>query len=445
MGKELIAAIKAKLAAMKKVEASGFTDQTRAAEYFREKEIILEEIVKTLEGIADGQEAETEALKVTVKGLRDELKTKAAYPKELTRRELCYSIGRGIAAAWAGNHKTLAELSFSPNFKADNWTNPKDVAYGEKGWTVNKAALGEPMGNLASGTGEQYLINPIYETEIMQDAAKKSVMMGLVRHRPMMGPSIYLPQRDRGGVQLHWLTAYGQAIQGSKPQGAQRVELKAYTLAGFIPWFDEFEEDVFTDLGAIFIEEFTETYGQEFDRQCLLANEDPFTGVMAAEGTVKVQIAGADISALTWKDFRDAVYKVPAEERKDCAWFLHETVLNHIANIEDDEGRPIWRRPTEAMPGKLDLYPYHEVSIMPQLADIGANKPFAVFMNPKRIQHGSRRGIEIKKFDGTTESMEYGELFLRFRKRDGFLVTRPQGNMVILKTKAQGGGGGGNP
>jgi hypothetical protein len=29
-----------------------------------------------------------------------------------------------------------------------------------------------------------------------------------------------------------------------------------------------------------------------------------------------------------------------------------------------------------------------------------------------------------------------GELFLRFRKRDGFLVTRPQGNMVILKTKA---------
>jgi hypothetical protein len=88
------------------------------------------------------------------------------------------------------------------------------------------------------------------------------------------------------------------------------------------------------------------------------------------------------------------------------------------------------------MPGKLDLYPYHEVSILPQLADIGTNKPFAIFMNPKRIQHGDRKGIEIKKFDGTTESMEYGELFLRFRKRDGFLVTRPQSNIVILKTKA---------
>jgi HK97 family phage major capsid protein len=168
-------------------------------------------------------------------------------------------------------------------------------------------------------------------------------MMNLVRHRPMMGPSIFLPTRDRGGVQLHWLTAYGQQITGSKPAGAQRVELKAYTLAGYIPWYDEFEEDVFTDLGAMFIDEFTESYGREFDRQCLLADDDPITGAMKAGGVTAVQIAGANINALTWKDFRDAVYKVPAEERKDCAWFLNETVLNHIANIEDSEGRPIWR------------------------------------------------------------------------------------------------------
>jgi len=31
----------------------------------------------------------------------------------------------------------------------------------------------------------------------------------------MMGPSIFLPTRDRGGVQLNWLTAYGQKIEGS--------------------------------------------------------------------------------------------------------------------------------------------------------------------------------------------------------------------------------------
>jgi HK97 family phage major capsid protein len=435
MGSEVLDAVKTRLKAMKKIEATGFTDEVKAKAYFEEKELILEDIVKAVEEAVAAQNAETEALKETVKSLRGELKTQATYPRELPRRELHYRLGKALAAAWTGNHPTLAELAFTPNLKADNWTNPKEVSWNaERGWAIEKAALGEPMGNLA--TNDQYLINPIYETEIMTDAAKKSVMMNLVKNRPMMGPSIFLPTRDRGGVQLNWLTAYGQQIVGSKPKGAQRVELKAYTLAGYIPWYDEFEEDVFTDLGAMFMEEFAESYGQEFDRQCLLANADPFTGAFAAANVTKVDIAGATAQALSWKDFRDAVYKVPAEERKDCAWFLNETVLNHIASIEDDNGRPIWRHPTEAMPGKLDLYPYHEVSILPQIADIGANTPFAIFMNPKRIQHGNRKGIEIKKFDGTTESLEYGELFLRFRKRDGFLVTRPKGNMVILKTKA---------
>jgi len=430
---ELLAAIKQKLADMKKIENSGFSDPAKAAEYFKDKEILLEEMAKTLETVTANQSTQIAALEGTVKSLREELKTQVKYPKELTRRELLYNLGKGIAAAWSGNHKTLADLAFSPNLKADNWTNPKDVAWGEKGWQVVKAPLGEPMGNMA--TNDQFLINPIYETEIMQDAAKKSVMMNLVRHRPMLGPSIFLPTRDRGGVELHWLTAYGQQIKASRPKGAERVELKAYTLAGYIPWFDEFEEDVFIDLGAMFVDEFLEVYGQEFDRQCLLADDDPFTGAMAVEGTVKVAIQGNSINDLTWKDFRDSVYKIPAEERKDCVWFLNETVLNHIANIEDTTGRPIWRRPTEAMPGRLDLYPYHEVSILPQIGDIGADTPFAIFMNPKRIQHGNRKGIELKKFDGTTESLEYGELFLRFRKRDGFLVTRPKNNILILKTK----------
>jgi len=434
MGNEQLDVVKKQLATMKKIELTGFTNTETATAYFQEKEIILEGIVKTLETITVQETSEVEALKSTVKALREDIKGQAKSPRELSRRELLYNLGKGIAAAWSGNHKTLADLAFSPNLKSDNWTNPKDVSWSEKGWTVSKAALGEPMGNMA--TNDQYLINPIFETEIMTEVAKKSVMMSLVRHRPMMGPSIFLPTRDRGGVQLNWLTAYGQKIEGSKPKGAERVELKAYTLAGYIPWFDEFEEDVFVDLGAMFVDEFLETYGQEFDRQCLLADNDPFTGAMACSDVTEVTIKGNSIDDLTWKDFRDAVYKVPAEERKDCAWFLNETVLNHIASIEDTTGRPIWRGPTEAMPGRLDLYPYHEVSILPQIADIEEDQAFAIFMNPKRIQHGNRRGIELKKFDATTESLEYGELFLRFRKRDGFLVTRPKGNMVILKTKA---------
>src|SRR5215471_8303487 len=303
---EFLLAIKKKLADMKKIEDTGFSDPAKAAEYFKDKEILLEEMARTLETVTSNQSTQIAALKSTVKALREEIKGQVSSPRELSRREILYNLGKGIAAAWAGNHKALADLSFSPNLKADNWTNPKDVAWGEKGWMVEKAPLGNPMANMA--TNDQYLINPIYETEIMQDAAKKSVMMGLVRHRPMLGPSIFLPTRDRGGVELHWLTAYGQQIKSSKPKGAERVELKAYTLAGYIPWYDEFEDDVFIDLGAMFIDEFIEVYGQEFDRQCLLANNDPFTGAMACKDVTEVSIAGDSIEKLSWKDFRDAVY-----------------------------------------------------------------------------------------------------------------------------------------
>ncbi|MDR1176572.1 MAG: phage major capsid protein, partial [Treponema sp.] len=208
MGNEELEAVKKQLAAMKKIELTGFTNTEAATAYFKEKEAILEGIVKTLETVTVQETAEVEALKSTVKSLRDEMKGRAANPRELSRRELLYNLGKGIAAAWAGNHKALADLSFSPNLKADNWTNPRDVSWGEKGWiTAEKAALGSPVGNMA--TNDQYLINPIYETEIMTDAAKKSVMMSLVRHRPMIGPFIFLPTQNRGGVELHWLTAYG--------------------------------------------------------------------------------------------------------------------------------------------------------------------------------------------------------------------------------------------
>ena len=113
---------------------------------------------------------------------------------------------------------------------------------------------------------------------------------------------------------------------------------------------------------------------------------------------------------------------------------MNETILNQVVNIQDKNGNPIWRKPGDSMPGRIDGYEYVESTILPQISEIAADKPFAIFMNPKRIIHGNRKGIEIKRFSETTESLEYGENFLRFRKRDGFLITRPKKNMVVMKT-----------
>jgi len=432
---ELIVGIKKKLAEMKKIENTGFSDPAKAAEYFKDKEIILEDITKTLETVTLSQTTQMEALEGTIKSLRDELKTQARYPKELTQNELYYKLGRGIAATCRGNKTILAELGFSPNFGEENWTNPKDVNWVMgKGWINQRAAPDDPMGNM--DTSDKFLIHPSYETELVAIAEHKSVMMPLVESSVMSTATRTIPVEDAVDVNLEWLGHYGDEIKEVEKPKIENVELKALTCAGFVRFYDEFEEDSFLDLGKLFVKKFIGSYAREFDKQCLTANNSPFTGALATNRAKNVNIIGNTINDLKWDDFRDAILQIPAEERKNCCWFLHETVVNHVMNLKDANGNPIVRRPMEKMPGVIDLYPYHECHVMPQLSEIGANKPFAVFMNPQRISHGNRKGIELKRFDQTSASLKFGINALRFRKRDAFSLVIPKNHMVILKTKA---------
>ena len=430
---EIIIGLQQKLSNMKSLVPTEAASPEQIKKYFTETEEIIDGILKTALAQEDATTTQIEGIHDTIKELRNLLKKTDANMQPLSYRDICYNMGKALVAAWNKDEQTLGELKFCPNIRAEKWNNPKDFSWEVgKGFVPSKAVLGEPIGNLANN--DQYLINPIYEDTIMQEAAKQSMMMNLVSHRPMNGPSIFIPERDRGGIELRWLTTYGQKIDATKSNMPTRKELKAYTLAGYVPFFDEFGEDVFVDLGKMFLEDFTEAYGQEFDRQCLIADDDPFTGAINMENAEVHAIASTDISTLSYLDFRAAELKVEPEERKFCKWFVNETVLNHITNIQDDNGNPIWRKPWEGMPGRIDGYDVVESRLLPQYADITADTAFAIFMNPKRIIHGNRKGIEIKRFDETTEGLEYGELFMRFRKRDGFLITRPAHNMVLLKT-----------
>lgn len=257
--------------------------------------------------------------------------------------------------------------------------------------------------------GEEFTVGELSE-QYLEDFLQE-----LANFRGLKGATIN-HARTCGANGLKWLKNKGQKIDATKSNMPTRTELKAYTLAGYVPFFDEFGEDVFVDLAKMFLEDFTEAYGQEFDKQCLIANNEPFTGAINMANAEVHTIQSPSVNNLTYLDFRAAELKVEPEERKYCKWFLHETVLDHIANIRDDNGNPIWRKPGDAMPGRIDGYNVVESRLMPQLADIEADSVIAIFMNPKRIIHGNRKGIEIKRFDETTEGLEYRELFMRFRK-----------------------------
>ncbi|MDR0444439.1 MAG: phage major capsid protein [Treponema sp.] len=432
---ELLRAIKQKLADMKKIENTGFSDQAKAAEYFQDKEILLEEMAKALETVATTSTEQVEQLEKTVKSLREELKGQAANPRELTQKELYYKLGRGIAAVSRGSKSILAELGYTPTTGTENWTNPKDVNWVMgKGWITQRATAGDPMGDMS--TADHFLIHPAYETELVGIAEKNSVMMPLVDSVPMTTASVIVPIEEDVDVNFEWLTPYGEEIPEVEQPKIEKVEIKALTCAGYVRFYDEFEEDSFIDLGKLFVKKFIGSYAKEFDKQCLVANNAPFTGALRTNRAINYTIKGNTIKDLTWEDFNNAVYKVPAEERKNCCWFLHETIVNHVCNLKDANGNPIVRRPMEKMPGVIDLYPYHECHVMPQFSDIGANTPLAVFVNPQRISHRNRKGIELKRFDGTSESLKFGTKALRFRKRDGFELVIPKNHMVVLKTKS---------
>jgi hypothetical protein len=73
-----ILAILKKIGEMKKIGKTGFTDSGKAAEYLQEKEMLIEELAKTLETVTSSQTTTIERLEGTIKSLRDELKIRSS-------------------------------------------------------------------------------------------------------------------------------------------------------------------------------------------------------------------------------------------------------------------------------------------------------------------------------------------------------------------------------
>lgn len=431
---EKIVALEKKLADMKRmIPAAGASDE-QIARYFTAQDAIIEDIAKAVSDMSDATTSEVESMKDTIKSLKDALRKADADMKPLDKKDLYFDIGKTLAALWGNNRQTLGEMKCCPNFGMENWSRPKDYEWiAGKGFVRTKDALGDPVGNME--TNDQYLINPVYSEILLDMAAEKSCMMNLVSERRMSGPSMFLDEDEGGLIKMTWNTSYGQQIKSAAVKSPGRVELKAYTLAGFVSWFDEFEEDAFADIGRRFVMKFRASYANEFDTQCLVAKASPFTGALNAKNVNGHTIGSADGSKLTYDDFRRAEMLVPSAERKNCKWFLHDSVLNEITNIKDANGRPLWREPWEKMPGMVDGYECRVCQVLPQFTELKSGTAFAVFMNPEHIIHGNRKEIELKRFSNTTESLEYGQEFLRFRKRDGFLVTLAK-SMAVLKTAA---------
>lgn len=438
--KELLKAILEKVKALKKVGDAGFSNEKDAAEYFKEREFVIEDIAKALEAINDSYDSELAALKSQI-GEIIKRATESREPVELTKDKYFETLGKFVRSAWRKDTARVAELGAVLNTKekSEDWDDQHSVIFDKAAgrfMRLDKASIGNPVGSAGDGT---YIINTIMERELIRYALEWSDMMGKVRSIPMNAKTISWPTLNRHKPSLFWLNAYGDTIgQAGKPSFGTRVELDAKTLAGYIPWFDEFEDDIQINiaLGQLFNEMFMEAYASEFDRQVLTANSDPYKGLFAHTGAgecIKRYVAGTSPFAVTMEDLKAMPLAIPRADRVRGVYILNEDAVSYLISLRNSQGDFLIQPPNDnSRPGRLCGYPYIEAKQAPSISDTGKGKPFIWFGDPMRtVWHGNRKGIEIRTFTETTESLLNGEQFIRFRKRDAFKVVQPDLSVLL--------------
>lgn len=437
MNKELLEALIKKIKEARRVQAAGFKDEADSKEYLVEREILIDEVAKVLTDIETAFDQELGALKAQ---LADASKKLTPVVEPMSKDKMFADIGKFVRAAWVRNSKSVEETGGFVNKKERSFDWDERALVMDKNGGIQRAALGDPTG---SGTDGQYIINPVYERELFRYATERSDMMSIVRHLPMRDRTLSWPTLNPHKGQLFWHTTYGSAYkQAGKPEFGGRVEMTANTLAGYIPWFDEFAEDiqVNVELGQLFYEMFAELYATEFDYQVLTADSDPYKGVFKMTGAgecLKRFVAGTSPTAVQVEDLRNVPLSIPRRERGEGLWIVSEDFVSHLMSMRNAVGDFLITPPLDATrPGKIVGFPYIEARLAPSMGDVKPGEAFAWFGNPrKHLWHGDRKAVEIRAFRETEQSLLHGEEFLRFRKRDAFKVVQPDLS-VLLCTRA---------
>jgi len=446
------------------IEKDGFANAQEAAAYLREREEIFQKFAG-LQQLANETISQTiTSLQEQVKGQIEQIKALGTEdkPKILTKEDILAGIGKTVRAAWKRDRAEIYEAGGCINFddagseaRDHSWVDPRSFVYDkEKGLLsriekdamgVSKTAIGSPLHGYPD-TG-QYVMNPTYSRELIKYALEKSDLNGLLRRIPMGTNQIYFPNLNATTLALTWKTRTGATVnseqnptydEAGKPSFGERSLLESATLAGYVPYFDLFMEDDYDaniNLGQYIVEMFASAYSVEYDTQALVANSTPFVGATRATGVLVKYVDKAQ--TMNIQDLMDATMLIARKDRaKGHSFFFHRTIMAMLASRRTALGDFVYqdgynlRMPTPSVVGE----PAREANVLPALGEIVSGSVVGVFMNPQNIFWGDRMGVEIRRYRETSENLLHGEEFIRFRKRDAFLTTKPA-TIVVIKQR----------
>jgi HK97 family phage major capsid protein len=424
----------------------GTSDAEDLKSYMEEREGYINDVSKFLADFPAALEKEFDEMNNALKDIRKNLVEFKQPKKELTKKDVYKAMGKALLYSLFGleafhseeSRKELRDIVAPGIFATDK---------SERNVFVGKDAIDTPLD--PGGTNAGYTVNPIYERELIKYAAEYSDMMPFVRRLPMVAPQHsfpFLSARDfvmtRSAATSSgttWSASSKLANSTDGPTFGARVTITATTLAAYIPWIDEFKDDLQLNesLDQLMSECFQEAYATDFDENVLTNNSDDigvqYDGLLYTDGVQEKVVDASSLNTVAPDMLRTALLKIARTERDGGYWILNETVLDRLTKVRNSVGDYMfWTPPSGDMPGRIAGRPYIEAHVMPDADEINPGDTFMLYANPDNLWVGERAGLEIRKFDATQYQLEYGENFTRWRIRNGFKVVKP---LSALKVK----------
>jgi HK97 family phage major capsid protein len=213
-----------------------------------------------------------------------------------------------------------------------------------------------------------FLVPDLVAPEVIRIVERAGIARSLCRVMPMGSDTVKLTSRDGANTVKVLFPGEGVAPLEDKDEFTS-VNLTAKKLVGLTAISDELGGDAAIDVGAYLLEVFAEALAKEEDKQCLNSTS-PFTGVLDTVGVTAVD-GGASFTDIDYGDIVKVQHSVDASLIDRGTFVFHPSIGEHLRNIKDTQGNPIWSMFAGGMEPTILGRPYAMTTQMPSVDATG--------------------------------------------------------------------------
>ena len=404
------------------------TVTTKSAEIEESTKAAIEAMQKTMEEKDVEHKQESEQLLEKIKSLTLLATAKGSWKEKDTPQAICYKVGAFVQAISEARHGSAIGKAvlgdMGSRFIKEDLEAKESVILGkelrEKGGLSGSPLTGDDSVGSYNGS---YTLPVEYRAELFRIAIDASALMGRVRSFPVPAITSYAPTTTDALAFTKVTNQNTDKTEDNITFGQQTLTTEIY--AAYIAIVEEFFEDTLINIGELVRDMFGEAWGLKFDTLCM---EDSTYGVINTTNVVETTMSAGDIefASLTWEYLHDMIASLTTRaKRQGNVFVMHPTIWDIIRTAKNADGDYYIGPVTAGMPLMAWGYPVVLTDGMPDSTDSAADTTFVAFGNPVRILNGVRVPFEFKIYDQTQSAMESGQIFLRCRTRQAFVLSNP--------------------